>query len=206
MSETRGSRPDGAGAARSNSGLPLPPVPRKPSVQERKIIERYRKAGPEGAGSPLGKWRNAPNTAIGLAYGLMGHVAGKAAGRRSRIGLGGNAVQFFDNPFGGVSAVTLGNATIWNGDPHGRRGAPDPGARIWHDAKGNPELENGHTLMEHERQHTLQGEMLGALYLPSNLLGGLNALGKGEAWHGAGNWNETGPMDSPSRPWKTRRP
>lgn len=56
--------------------------------------------------------------------------------------------------------------------------------------------------MEHKKQHTLQGEMLGALYLPSNLLGGLNALPKGERWHGDGNWNETGPTDSPSRPWK----
>lgn len=181
-------------------------MPRKPSIQERTIIERYRKAGSEEAGNPLGKWRNAPNTALGLAYGLMGHVAGKAMGRDSRIGIGGNAVQFIDNPFGGVSVVTLGNTTIWNGDPYSRRGSPDPRARSWHDAKGNPKLENGHTQMEHEKQHTLQGEMLGALYLPSNLLGGLNSLRKGEGWHGDGNWNETGPQDNPSRPWKARRP
>lgn len=206
MSKTGGR---GADAAKSNSARampPMPPMPRKPSVQERAIIERYRKAESEGTGSLLGKWRNTPNTVLGLAYGLTGHVVGKAMGKDPRIGLGGNAVQFIDNPFGGVGAITLGNATIWNGDPYGRRDSSDPRAPRWHEADGRPKLENGHTQMEHEQQHARQGEMLGWSYLPSNLLGGLNSLRMGDGWHGPGNWNETGPKMNPSRPWAGKRP
>ena len=108
-------------------------------------------------------------------------------------------VQFTNNPFGGVSAVTLGKTTTWKGDPY------DPGDEFWHDADGDPVREGRHTVQEHEAQHMSQGEQLGPLYLPSNLLGGLNALLRGQGWHGAGDWNETGPQMDPPRPWAERR-
>ena len=152
-----------------------------------------------------GKAWNLPNTALGLAYGGLGMAAGEAGyllglqRAPPRISLRDNAVQFTNNPFGGPSAVTLGNATVWREDPY------DPDDRYWHDATGNPMLENGHTYPEHETQHTYQGQQLGPFYLPSNLLGGVNSMLHGTGWHGDANWNETGPQQNPPRPWPPRR-
>ena len=54
---------------------------------------------------------------------------------------------------------------------------------------------------DHERQHTYQGELLGPLYLPSNILG----LSAGQllngSTHGPANWNERGPTSVQPRPW-----
>lgn len=96
--------------------------------------------------------------------------------------------------------MTLGNAMVWNGDPN------DPRDRNWHWEDGSPKLENNdHTYPDHEDQHVKQGEMLGPLYLPSNLLGGMVGLVRNRDWRGASNWNERGPAASPPRPW-ARRP
>jgi len=148
-----------------------------------------------------GKIWNAPNTAVGLLYGGVGMAAGEAAHlmglqeKAPRVFLGNNGVQFVNNPLGGRSAITLGNATVSYRDPY------DPSDGYWHYPDGSPILENGHTNPQHEIQHTYQGQQLGPLYLPSNLLGGLNAVLRGKEWHDDANWNETGPQMNPPRPW-----
>jgi hypothetical protein len=139
-----------------------------------------------GANIP-GKLVNLPNTAIGLAYGSAGHVVGELNRLRPgpqpkpRIQFGHNAVEFLNNPFGGVSAITIGNTTTYNDDPYVTK--------------------HKKNYMEHEEQHTRQGEQLGPLYLPSNLAGGLTALIRDRSWHGPSNWNERGPLSDPPRPW-----
>lgn len=137
----------------------------------------------------LGKVWNAPNTLIGLAYGGAGHLLGAAMGRRPYATVADNAVQFRNNPLGGVGAITLGNTTTYNGDPDD----PDPAERaLWADVP------------RHERQHTIQGQQLGPAYLPSNILGGLWGVIRDGEWHGRSNWNERGPQETPARPWPRR--
>ncbi len=150
-----------------------------------------------------GKVWAAPNTAIGLAYGALGHAAGTVAHAidsrlpRPRVRRGENSVDFINNPFGGVGAVTLGNSVTYRGDPY------DLDDKFW--GGGGPEARR------HELQHTIQSQQLGPLYLPSNALGGLTALildrdRKGQPdWHGDHNWNEQGPMGDPARPWPPRK-
>jgi len=151
-----------------------------------------------------GKMWNAPNTAIGAAYGALGMVVSEVAHTlkpslpRPKVFWRDNAVQFTNNLFGGPSAITLGNTTTWRDDPYG---PPNP---RWFESDGSPRLENGHTIPQHETQHTYQGEQLGPFYLPSNLLGGLNALVHGEDWHGDHNWNERGPQSPELAPWLRR--
>lgn len=149
----------------------------------------------------IAKAWNLPNTAAGLAYGGVGVILGFVAvvWRRQpkpSVRLRDNAVQFTHNPMGGVGAITLGNALICRGDPY------DPADRFWYPNGEDPATyENGHSIAEHELQHTYQGELLGPLYLPSNIAGGLNALLRGQGWHGPHNWNERGPQANPPRPW-----
>jgi len=138
-------------------------------------------------GSIAGKVWNLPNSAIGLGVGALGYLAGWPAhwfGLQDAPGVttGNNAVQFTHNPLMAPrSAITLGNVQVFNGEP----GDPDGTG-----AAGR-----------HEEQHTYQGEQLGPLYLPSNILGGVaGELIDGE-WHGQHNWNEAGPLDYPPTPW-----
>jgi hypothetical protein len=156
-----------------------------------------------------GKVWNAPNTALGLLYGGAGMAAGevghllglqkKAPGVQWR----NNALQFTNNPLGGVGALTLGNTTTWVGDPY------DPTDSRWFE-NGQPAREPGtrHTYPEHETPHTYQGQQLGPLYLPSNIAGGVMGLlfdrdkDGHPNWHGPHNWNEAGPQSDPPRPWK----
>jgi hypothetical protein len=151
----------------------------------------------------IGKIWNAPNTAIGAAYGGLGMGAGELAhvfgdAPKPKVFWRDNAVQFTNNPFGGVSAITVGNTTTWKDDPYG------PPNATWFMPDGSPKLEKGHTYPQHETQHTYQGEQLGPLYLPSNLLEGLNAVLRGEGWHGDHNWNERGPQSQDLTPWAPR--
>jgi hypothetical protein len=67
--------------------------------------------------------------------------------------------------------------------------------------EGEPWIDHGIPVQEHERQHTIQGQQLGPFYLPSNLAGGALALVRDGDWHGPGNWNERGPQERPPRPW-----
>ena len=148
-----------------------------------------------------GKAWSAPNTVVGLLYGGAGHVTGLAKGARPRpyVAVDANAIQFRNNPFGGVGAITLGNTTTYDGDP----ADPNGSWARYHELHSEP-------VWEHERQHTIQAQQLGPLYLPSNLLGGGLALLRdrnlnGERdWHGPTNWNERGPQQTPSRPWPGR--
>lgn len=155
------------------------------SLEDQIILARYQKRNTDRSGSVLGKFWNAPNTAIGLLHGAAGYVAGKVAGTNPKVSVGGNAIQFTNNPAGGMSAITLGNVAIYS---------PKPGSRP-------QDRQNGSTVQEHERQHTLQGELLGPLYIPSNIAGGLYALAKDKKWHGPSNWNEVGPLRDPPTPW-----
>ena len=52
----------------------------------------------------------------------------------------------------------------------------------------------------HEIQHTYQGQMLGPLYIPSNVLGIAAGLIFNGSPHGPANWNERGSQQSPPRP------
>jgi len=151
----------------------------------------------------LGYLWNAPNTAVGIAYGLAGMTVGAAAsvvagatrvltlGRfgafewyGGSISLGNNALQFVDNPLQ-LSAITLGNTIIYS-----RRAGFDPWSPRFF---GNLGIE--------EMQHTFQGQVLGPLYLPSHMaLGTASTLWNGE-WHGAINVLETGPHAPSPRPW-----
>lgn len=141
-----------------------------------------------------GKAWNLPNTVLGLVYGGCGHVVGLMIGSGPYVAVEANAIQFRNNPFGGVGAITLGNTTTYAGDPCDPCGA----WAGYHSRCGTP-------VTEHERQHTLQGQQLGFLYIPSNLAGGLLAVVRDGHWHGPSNWNERGPMQPVPRPW-ARRP
>lgn len=154
-----------------------------------------------------GKVWAAPNTAVGLAYGGAGHLAGVALHavgiQRDKpiIRRGENAIDFLNNPLGGVGAVTLGNTTTWMGDPK------NPTSKWYHpkDYPWTPETQERD--IRHETAHTRQSEQLGPFYLLSNALGGLNAVARDRDkdgdpdWHGPHNWNERGPLANPPRPW-----
>ena len=137
-----------------------------------------------------GKIWNLPNTIIGMAYGGIGHAIGKVgywAGllpNNPNINwFRNNAIaEFENNPFAKLGAITLGNTIVYGGSRY------DLGA------DGNP-------MWIHERQHTLQSEKLGPLYLPSNIIGGAVGVITGGAWHADGNWNERGPQEHPPKPW-----
>lgn len=169
--------------------------------------ERRAGVGRSVVADGLGKIWNAPNTVMGLGDGLAGHLAGEFNRLRPgdqpdpRVQLAHNAVEFIDKPLGGVSAITLGNTTTYRDDPY------DPRDKRWYPNGEDPRtVENGHSCMEHTEKHTVQGQQLGPAYLPSNLLGGLNALIGGQDCHGPRNWNETGPQGRPSQPWPRRKP
>lgn len=194
--------------SRGRSGLANGPIGR--AVQHRLAENSKVLAKTRLAGDVLGKVWNAPNTAIGLGYGLAGYAAGQLNRLRPgdqpdpRIRVGNNAVEFVNNPFGGAGAITLGNTITYDGDPY------DPNDEGWNGYR----RVTGQDVRDHERQHTYQGQQLGPLYLPSNLLGGLRALahdryvdpeGKSRPdWHGARNWNERGPQSNPPRPWSPK--
>jgi hypothetical protein len=178
------------------------------SPGEQAVLAQAPKLG-AGRTSPvqdaIGKVWNGPNTALGAIYGGLGMGAGEiahifAGAPEPKVFLRDNALQFTNNPFGGVGAITLGNTTTWKGDPY------DPSDKEWHDHRvprlePHPADRPGHTYPQHETEHTYQGEQLGPLYLPSNLVGGLNAMFNGEDWHGSHNWNEIGPSSNPPSAW-----
>jgi hypothetical protein len=144
---------------------------------------------------PLGKINNLPNTMLGVGYGLVGHAVGKMGGGNPRITVRDNAIQFIENPFGGEGAITLGNTTTYAHDPYNR------GDRFWWNEDGTPHTSDKNPVYRHEEAHTRQGEILGGLYLPSNIAGGLWAAVHGKKWHDPLNWNEVGPQMNPPQPW-----
>jgi hypothetical protein len=148
-----------------------------------------------------GKVWNAPNTALGLAYGLAGYGVGQLNRLRPgdqpndpRIQFGHNAVEFVNNPLT-RGAITLGNTISYEGDPY------DPEDAGWAEYKRR----YGQDVRDHEEKHTYQGQQLGPAYLPSNILGGAAGLVFDRNWHGDHNWNERGPQMNPPQPWPPRR-
>ena len=127
------------------------------------------------------------------APGSVGHIAGEvgqALGLYSSeptLTVGNNAIRFENNPFGALGAITFGNTITFGGSPKDL-GADD-----------NP-------LGIHEEQHTYQGEALGPLYLPANIIGMTASLlsgGKGiSPVHRPANFMESGPQEHPPGPWK----
>lgn len=93
------------------------------NVQRRLVENVTALAKAPGLADAAGKIWNGPNTAIGLGYGLAGYAAGQLNRLRPgdqpdpRIRIGNNAIEFLNNPAGGVGAVTLGNTTTYSGDP-----------------------------------------------------------------------------------------
>jgi len=127
----------------------------------------------------LGRLHNLPNTLIGLAFAAVGSTSA------TRLRVGHNAIECVDHRLVAPGfAITLGNVVLY-----GRGARPESWTR------------SGATLGDHERQHTVQGQQLGLLYLPSQLLGGLAGLLVDRSWHGPSNWNERGPLGVPPRPW-----
>lgn len=146
----------------------------------------------------LGAAWNAPNEVIGKAYGYLGVGVGRVLHawtpdrREPEIRRGPGQTEFIHNPFAAAGAITIGSNIVYGDDPY----SPE-GRRTWKAVEDR----EGHPVWEHERQHIVQARQLGPLYLPSNLLGGLNARLHGEDWHGPHNWNERGPQGNPPRPW-----
>jgi RHS repeat-associated protein len=99
----------------------------------------------------VGKLWSAPNTAIGLAIGGIGRLAG------GEVQLENNSIEFTKSPLmdafpgGEYGAITFGNVIIYGS--YAYAAAP------------------------HERIHTFQGQFVGPAYLPLNVLGmSLSAL------------------------------
>ncbi len=139
----------------------------------------------------LGKMWALPNTLLGAILGLLGHLFAWVGYRLNLyhhqpvISFGNNAIQFHNNPIMLFGALTLGNTICY-------------GCRC-----------SDHTHGEHERQHTIQAQWLGPLYLPLHIFAQLASILTYPivAWrgptlvHGKANFLETGPMSQPARPW-----
>lgn len=137
-----------------------------------------------------GKLWAAPTTAVGLLLG----GAGWALGGQPPT-LGNNAVEFRGNKLIGrfTPAITIGHAICYASH------APDQRTQ------------------DHERQHTLQAELLGPVYLPAHVVFQLVAFGfsffdrsrryacANDRVHSPANLLETGPMAAQPRPWPERR-
>ena len=122
----------------------------------------------------LGKLWALPTTFIGLFLGFAGCCI---APRKIKIKFAHNAICFYNHPFmrGRAIALTLGN--------------------VIHFQKDN-DFFMGTNIAEHEKQHTLQAEVLGVLYIPLHvifiIIYGKNVMK---------NPLERGPYSNPPRPW-----
>lgn len=125
----------------------------------------------------VGKVWALPNTIVGFTAGMAGVPFGG-----DWPSLGNNAIQFENNPLASGGAITFGNAIVYGGS---RYDLAADGNQFW----------------RHEMQHTYQAQILGPLYLPSNILGGTVSAVTGGGWHGPLNWNEIGPQQHPPQPW-----
>ena len=131
------------------------------------------------AGQVLRKANNALNTVVGLLWAAVGATPANV----SKATIGNNAIQFQDHPYMPTgSAVTLGNVIVY-----ALGAGPD---------KAYP---NG-PMGAHERAHTLQGEILGLLYLPLHLASQAYSYARTGTYDRA-NPLEIGPNSNPPRPW-----
>ena len=140
---------------------------------------------------------NSPNTALGVTFGATLYGVGKLGywtgvfDDNPSIDFGNNAIQFHDIPFAG--AMTLGNSILYG-----------PGYK---ENKNNEHLNgspSGYTIGMEEGKHTQQGDILGPLYLPAHIAGGISSVfrnkssqfkkgTKSDLWH-QNNFMELGPM------------
>ena len=140
-------------------------------------------------GSGAGKVWNVPNTAVGVTVGIVGLGISQLPGLPGgSVRFRHNAIEFENNPLMFAGAITLGNTINYKGCESKKTFGPFA------------ELDNGY-VWQHEMQHTFQGELLGPLYLPANILGAAGGyLSEGD-YHGIGNFMETGPSAWPPRMW-----
>ncbi|WP_428739983.1 hypothetical protein [Sulfurimonas sp.] len=129
--------------------------------------------------SYVGKVWSSINTAIGLAYGGVGYIAGLMMRTNPSIKFGHNAIEFMNNPFGGNGAITFGNTITYGPDVK-----PSDGT-----------LHGIGTMGNHEMQHTYQGEILGPLYIPANIVSMATGLIMDGHVHGNHAFMEVGPMN-----------
>jgi hypothetical protein len=109
----------------------------------------------------LGKAWALPNTALGLAAAGPSYVAGKLLGTHPRFRFGDNALQLLNSPLNlGGRAYTLGNVQVY---PEAQ--PPDLRQPSYTGAVGR--------VGAHEAGHSQQGQVLGPLYLPAEVLGSL---------------------------------
>jgi hypothetical protein len=119
---------------------------------------------------------NAPNTLAGLTLTIPGLVT------IPEVTIANSAIQIDPHPLVAAgSALTLGNVILYGPRTSEGRGGPDD-------------------LGPHEAAHVRQGQILGPLYIPANLIGGTYSVFTTGTWHTA-NFMESGPMANPPRPW-----
>ena len=137
----------------------------------------------------IGYLWNSPNTLIGMGWGTIGLIGGGS------IGFNNNAIEFYNHPgmngsLGVSGAITFGNTISYMGNQSPNTFGPNYFL-----------TSEGHTVGQHEGSHTIQGEILGPLYLPTHLIGGLISEITSGSWHG-NNFMENGPMSNPdATPW-----
>lgn len=145
-----------------------------------------------GVGNVLGYIWNVPNTALGVAYGLIGIPTKGIGFEHGQMQFRGNLLQRLLSANSG--AITLGDAGVY---PSGF-GPQTPGT-------SGPTAQ---TVGLEESYHSRQGRVLGPAYLPANLVGGILGLIRNGSWHGGpippfngANFMERGPHANPARRW-----
>ena len=115
-----------------------------------------------------------PATLIGMTAGLIGVCF---APHKVRICIAHNAICFYNHPFmrGNAIAVTLGNVILFQKDT---------------------DYFAGLNIAEHEKQHTLQAEVLGIFYIPLHII--CIVIYRKNVLQ---NPLERGPYSNPPRPW-----
>ena len=125
-------------------------------------------------GTVIGKIWALPTTVWGILFALAGVCM---APRKVKIRLRHNAICFYNHPFmrKGAIALTIGNVILF---------------------QGSGDYFMSINIAEHEKQHTLQAEILGIFYLP---LHGIFLLRYFRTPYK--NPLERGPYSDPPRPW-----
>jgi hypothetical protein len=128
---------------------------------------------------------NLPNTVVGAAYGIIGIPTQGIGFENGQFQFKGNLLQrgvSWILTGGETGAITLGDAGVY---PPGF-GPERP-----------MDIVSGQTLGLEESFHSIQGRILGPLYLPANILGGAAGIIGSGSWHGSGNFMERGPHRIP---------
>jgi RHS repeat-associated protein len=136
--------------------------------------------------SIFGKIWSAPNSLIGLCYGVYSWAR---SGEFPNWAFRNNALEIYGDKYIGT-AMTFGNVIVYGVDPKGTN-------------------DFGVAALDEEHFHSLQGQVLGPLYFPAHVLGGGWSMMTGTAtqspgetrgdwairrWH-ENNWMETGPQE-----------